>query len=861
MRLGDSITYTLWEYTLVTRASTRVARSPWLWCDHNDRSTKNLICKADGKVWKLIANADNSSIDALSIHETLTAKYGEDGFPESWKDSREGPKKIIASFREYARFWYHIVYDSSSGTRIGVHQTDLPADFPKNETEAFERVGRLFKDNPAVDNSLSSSHLPTVQGSRATSIEPPFESQEIDLPNMPTKFPGKIKTDMILAFDGSPKRLLTLDLSVEDICGEHNYPGYYGGTVIGNIDDGYNYVVPGTPNSASNYQFGFRICSAVTARFEGDALNWWEDYRKRGGPKPNCWKRSELTPEIGSTKPDSVTEISLYDILKKYFPEDNDEVEANMELQRFKWNPAVKDAVPFATFRTKVMSLVERSGIVTWTRQVPVIIGCMEPQSLRKEIRLWDDPDKFWPECRVSVNTWLNLHPQAGTKCDTCGGSHETKDCRKPVIRTTKTITAVGNRGDAICDWCNNKGHYKNECNKLKAAISRGEANADERNRRGGPSNQPRPQSSSSARPAQPSGRFNRGTMKCRKCGGIGHMEAICPSRQVALSAANVPDRTNPKDDKDPTSFPSFNMYPRIRVDNVDSSMPTLASNHMSEIVTADEGVDEYFSMLFASKLVSCPLNNNLSKEIEHREVISNVTDVPVEDSAPPAVTTVSISDSTDMSKMGPPVGDVPTGPVWSLASTLRGHDLLTIFDTGAVKAAIPVSTADGSFSSWSTTTPQQISFVKSDGSRYKPAGFCPSFKFRFGSFQFDIQAYVVETAPFQLLLGTEFLWATGAGIFPRWNKLILTTPHRVEIKTSTYGPTRGSSPLPVTEQNTEGDDEQSVDVGVVDGTTTVPFLYMGSSEASGTNCAGTARSGGRSGRPGPGHLPQCRDW
>ncbi|KAI5806362.1 hypothetical protein EDC01DRAFT_626445 [Geopyxis carbonaria] len=154
------------------------------------------------------------------------------------------------------------------------------------------------------------------------------------------------------------------------------------------------------------------MCSSITAKFVENARMWWEDYRKGGGAKPNCWKRSELNPE-GSTKPDSVEEISLYDILKRYFPEENDEIEASLELKRFRWNPLLKDAVPFSTFRTYSLSLAVRSGYDKWKQRMPLIINCIEPVALRETVRLYDDEDKFWFECRVTVNSWLNFHPIA----------------------------------------------------------------------------------------------------------------------------------------------------------------------------------------------------------------------------------------------------------------------------------------------------------------------------------------------------------------------------------------------------------------------------------------------------------------
>ncbi|KAI5805812.1 hypothetical protein EDC01DRAFT_777693 [Geopyxis carbonaria] len=200
---------------------------------------------------------------------------------------------------------------------------------------------------------------------------------------------------------------------------------------------------------------------------------WWEDYYDKGGDTPNCWKFSHLNPDGGSTRPDSVEEISLFDILKKYFPEENDETEARLELKRYKWNPAHKDAVPFQTFRTKSTSLATRSGQDTWRKKCPLILECIEPKSLRDDVRLYeDDEEKFWYETKVTVNTWLNKHPVSVDRCSTCGGQHSTKDCNRrssqPAPPTRYARPLAKSRGDAACDWCGIKGHYKSEEDRLR---------------------------------------------------------------------------------------------------------------------------------------------------------------------------------------------------------------------------------------------------------------------------------------------------------------------------------------------------------------------------------------------------------
>ncbi|KAI5785811.1 hypothetical protein EDC01DRAFT_631726 [Geopyxis carbonaria] len=679
-------------------------------CEGSGRDTKKLFGKVDGKVWKLVANPKPPHIytDPNEEHSRLSLRYS-DGFPDDWKDSDELVKKQIASFRIYARFWYHIIYESTPGNKLSVHQTELPADHPTTEVEALRQVGSLYNNQP-IDPALSlaspnpppprppslasvaiisskrssrepSEDLPTPRQRREGSVPDPTTKPEI----MPaTTLPTKIKSKNVLAFNGIPGKVASLDISVEDMCSEHDYPAYYGGTVLGNFLNGYEYVEPGTPGSASNYHFGTRLCSSITGKFVDNARMWWEDYRKYGAAKPNCWKRSELNPD-GCTKPPSIEEISLFDILKKYFPEENDEVEAALELKRYKWNPTAKDAVPFSTFTTYLRSLALRAGYEKWKQRMPLIVDCIEPASLRVTIRLYDDEEQFWSECRTTINSWLNFHPNASpndVKCGNCGGAHTTNKCKRNT-KGSGTTTQSSSRTDAVCDWCNKTGHYKNECLKLRGQISRGEVPADERNRRGGP-------------PAAPA--------------ASGHSASVCPTRSTTAAAA-----TKLVDNQKQNNSSAGDSASALYYMDTWTPRPSTVRHHVRDtarLVAAEERIDELFSTRYADQLVEFPVFNNITSPTDSVEVIDNVLGKTAKTSV------VKVSDAIDMSALGPTSDECPTGPVWTISSTLRGQDMLTIFDTGAVKAAVPVSTANGSRCPWTRKLPHKLTFIKADGSR-----------------------------------------------------------------------------------------------------------------------------------------------
>ncbi|KAI5781875.1 hypothetical protein EDC01DRAFT_632580 [Geopyxis carbonaria] len=591
----------------------------------------------------------------------------------------------------------------------------------------------------------------------------------------PTTFSHKLVASSIDSFDGLPQNLPLLDQSVELLCIEQAYPAYWGGTVKGSVETGYEWVPAGTPGSAANYYLGSRVCAAICGKFTGDAKLWWAGYRKDDKPRPNCWKFAFENPEGEDSKPESVIEVSLYDLIDTAFPS-NDASQARAELKRFKWDPSAKDALSISAFKYQVMELLTRAGYTNWELQCEEIRDRIEPPQFRERVLSWEKPDEFWKGLKAAVSSWRHDHPYSSMakKCLNCGGLHETKACRRSNKSSRRDDTT---RALSTCDYCGIPGHYQKNCFKYKASLRAESANAGLRTssqqssssvQRGytsktGAGAARRPYSSNNrAQNAPNSDPFK--SYVCRNCKGVGHLAGVCPSRTTAVSAPNIeskPDKSG-KGDSAMYLMQAWNERPDVSSSMAsavkDSSLRTMATD-----VADDEGIDEFFSLLFAEKSMEFPLYNNLSKVIEKDDVITLGGD--------PNRLTIKVSDSLDMTQLGPPGSEPPSGPMWTVCSTMRNQDLLTIFDTGAVKAAIPRSTAVGTRSSWSKETPHPISFIKADGTTYKPAGFCPSFKFMFGSSVFDIQAYVVDSAPFQLLLGTEFLWATGAGLFPRWDR------------------------------------------------------------------------------------------
>ncbi|KAI5777107.1 hypothetical protein EDC01DRAFT_636034 [Geopyxis carbonaria] len=406
-----------------------------------------------------------------------------------------------------------------------------------------------------------------------------------------TTFADKIKSDNILAFNGIPGKVSSLDITVEDVCTEYDYPVHYGGTVLGSIRKGFCYVEPGTTGSASNYHFGTRMCSAIT---------------ECGGRTTEKAAVQNLTAESDLTCTLTVPQSR-----------ENDEIEASLELKRFKWNLSHKDAVPFSMFRTYSQSLAVRSGYDQWKQRMLLIVQCIEPTALRNSL-------KFWFECRITVNKWINAHPAQPTvidltKCEKCGGYHDTEKFRKNV-KGSKT-TVLSSRTDAVCDWCNKPGHYKNKCLRLRGQITRGEVPAEERNRRRGPpaaapaARPPAQQRSFLSRAGKPGGQYKPYT--CRTCGGAGHSASVCPTRSTTTSAATKLVDNNKRDDSPNDSNPALYF-----MEAWTPGPTSLGKERMAMSVCDDEHIDELFSTRYADQLVDFPVFNNITSPTDAVEVI-----------------------------------------------------------------------------------------------------------------------------------------------------------------------------------------------------------------------------------------------
>lgn len=193
-----------------------------------------------------------------------------------------------------------------------------------------------------MESQRSTRNPRETQGSRSEAAPTDLTEQTRTEPHQDTTlsfmmtatFPSEIRTKEITGgFSGDPQELDSLDIQVFDLCDGNGYPAYYGGMVAGSIDERWEYVPAslGKPN----YTFGRRLCSKIASTMKGNAARWWEEYCKAGHPRPNCWKLSSGA-ECAGTKPPTIVEVSLFELLREEFSTDDDQQSCIAELQRLK---------------------------------------------------------------------------------------------------------------------------------------------------------------------------------------------------------------------------------------------------------------------------------------------------------------------------------------------------------------------------------------------------------------------------------------------------------------------------------------------------------------------------------------------
>ena len=238
----------------------------------------------------------------------------------------------------------------------------------------------------------------------------------------------------------------------------------------------------------------------------------------------------------------------------------------------------------------------------------------------------------------------------------------------------------------------------------------------------------------------------DRHSPTCYNCGHLGHISTFCPEPgcdKRATSAANV------------SCYQDAPVYLNV---------PTSPTLDIVELMR-EERVDESDKVFVGHQEFDIPLYHILTQVQERREVFAFST---------PATDTLH----------------TPSTVMHSFTKTLGGENLFTISDTAALLNLVPMSTVTALNLAYIPGS--DMSFIVPNGSRMAPVSYCNIMQFFFPEDPnrvFADKVYVVDNAPFQLLLGVRFLHKYWAGIFLPCAKMVLLKPYRVEVQGSLVRP------------------------------------------------------------------------
>ena len=596
-------------------------------------------------------------------------------------------------------------------------------------------------------HSRPHSHPPSPARSGSTPSGPPSSPPDSDTPPpvppppiMPTTLPdpdriGNLKE--IKEFNGSPADLSLFATQVRNALRRKDIPAYNGGCVSGDNTEGYDFVPASTVGCKSNYRLGTNLCSAVSNRLTGAAATWWDDYDCSDKPVPNCWKKASDASHI----PANVVEVSLYDLLVQQFDPTVDAQQAELELASYRWNPLEKNALGVIPFRGHVSRLCTRASKTGWAMK-GIAIRNTFPDWLRSRVMVSKSEDTFWDEVSACVNTELadrlrdrrDDRKDAGSRDngrDKQSNNRNNRDKHDRLDRHDRDKQDNGRGGQRRdkskkCLFCGFTGHEVSDCRRMKAAAVIQQQELQNRDQR-----DQRDQNRDRNRDRRPA-TDSRPAVVCYNCNKPGHISTNCPEPKRLQASSNGSVNFVGSD-----SSPVFLNVP-VRFDE-------------QSIIKDSCGRD-----------IELPIYHVLSQIKEKREVFS----LPAPDAIGPA-----------------------SGVLHSFTRTLAGQTMLTVWDTGAVYSLVPMSTVAAL--GLSLVQGSDRAFVAANGSSMQPLGYCTDMRFLVpeSTHVFTDKVYVVESAPFQLLLGVDFLNRHWAGVFLPWAQVTLCLPHRVDIACSVQRP------------------------------------------------------------------------
>lgn len=252
-----------------------------------------------------------------------------------------------------------------------------------------------------------------------------------------------------------------------------------------------NFFLLMSAGAKSNYVMGKRLCAALSGKFKDEEQKWWEDRDKGPNGKvafPNCWrKHADMDEPVEGCVPDTIVEVSLYDLLLAQFSPETDSRAAEIELGTFKWEPFKKvdgkTPLSFISYRSYMERLLRRANKTSAFERVRCIRNTLR-KDFKEKTDMTSNEKAVGEKIEVIfVTAEVDTLDQAVTKqCSGCGASgHTVEVCRKTKAKEQANkadgTTKRGSGNGLVCTHCNKNGHGVETCYQLVGKPTKGSTN------------------------------------------------------------------------------------------------------------------------------------------------------------------------------------------------------------------------------------------------------------------------------------------------------------------------------------------------------------------------------------------------